>query len=141
MSSIHDGERILFEPSDIAAHVVGFYQNLYSSSSTPRNLDEVCSVIPSLVTNAENDWLTVIPSTEEIKNAVFAMDASSAPGPDGFPGCFYQSCWDIVGSDVVACVRQFFMQNWLLPNINCNFLVLLPKVQDAHEITQFRLIA
>ncbi|KAL6189533.1 hypothetical protein ACLB2K_040921 [Fragaria x ananassa] len=141
MSSIHDGERILFEPSDIAAHVVGFYQNLYSSSSTPRNLDEVCSVIPSLVTNAENDWLTAIPSTEEIKNAVFAMDASSAPGPDGFPGCFYQSCWDIVGPDVVACVRQFFMQNWLLPNINCNFLVLLPKVQDAHEITQFRPIA
>ncbi|KAL6130669.1 hypothetical protein ACLB2K_069048 [Fragaria x ananassa] len=40
MSLIHDGERILFEPSDIAAHVVGFYQNIYSSSSTPRNLDE-----------------------------------------------------------------------------------------------------
>ncbi|KAL6204731.1 hypothetical protein ACLB2K_021998 [Fragaria x ananassa] len=141
MSSIHDGERILFEPSDIAAHVVGFYQNLYSSSTTPRNLDEVCSVIHSLVTNAENDWLTVIPSTEEIKNAVFAMDPSSAPGLDRFPGCFYQSCWDIVGWNVVACVRQFFLQNWLLPNINCNFLVPLPKVQDAHEITQFRPIA
>ncbi|KAL6130069.1 hypothetical protein ACLB2K_068450 [Fragaria x ananassa] len=129
------------DTADITAHVVGFYQNLYSSSSTPRNLDEVCSVIPSLVTNTENDWLIVIPSTEEIKNAVFAMDASSAPGPDGFPGCFYQSYWDIVDLDVVACVRQFFMQNWLLPNINCNFLVLLPKVQDAHENTQFRPIA
>ncbi|PRQ42072.1 putative RNA-directed DNA polymerase [Rosa chinensis] len=141
MSSIRVGERILTDPSDIAAHTVAFYQNLYDIPSPSTNVEEVCSVIPSLVTDDENVVLSAIPTSEEIRSAVFSMDGSSAPGPDGFSGSFYQACWDIVGSDVVACVRQFFLQNWILPNMNCNFLVLIPKVPNAQLITQFRPIA
>ena len=61
-------------------------------------------MVPSLVTTVENAFLTSIPSAENIQDAVFAMDAASAPGPDGFSGRFYQRCWDVVGSDVVLAV-------------------------------------
>ncbi|PRQ30598.1 putative non-specific serine/threonine protein kinase [Rosa chinensis] len=84
MSSIRVGERILTDPSDIAAHTVAFYQNLYDISSPSTNVDEVCSVIPSLVTDDENVVLSAIPTSEEIRSAVFSMDGSSAPGPDGY---------------------------------------------------------
>ncbi|KAK2658820.1 hypothetical protein Ddye_005353 [Dipteronia dyeriana] len=56
----------------------------------------------------KNDFLIGIPFVEDIHDAVFAIDANSAPGPDDFSRKFYQHCWDIVGGDVVLIVRDFF---------------------------------
>lgn len=44
----------------------------------------------------DNEGLTMIPEEEESRREVFAIDPNSAPGPDGFGGQFYQSCWDII---------------------------------------------
>ncbi|XP_019430010.1 PREDICTED: uncharacterized protein LOC109337489 [Lupinus angustifolius] len=44
-------------------------------------------VIPSLVTDDENNDLTRIPSNEEISEVVFALNSERAPSPDGFGGC------------------------------------------------------
>ncbi|XP_019414319.1 PREDICTED: uncharacterized protein LOC109326106 [Lupinus angustifolius] len=50
----------------------------------------------------------MMPSKEEIRNAVFAMNGDGAPGPDGFGGVFFQTFWDIVGHDVcLSVVRDF----------------------------------
>ncbi|GAU41845.1 hypothetical protein TSUD_177560 [Trifolium subterraneum] len=40
-------------------------------------------VVPNLVTNDVNAVLTMLPSHDEIKAAVFALNKDSAPGPDG----------------------------------------------------------
>ncbi|KAK3193727.1 hypothetical protein Dsin_025037 [Dipteronia sinensis] len=65
-------------------------------------------VIPSLVTDVENAFLISIASTGDIHDAVFAMDTTSAPGLDSFFKGFYQHCWEVVGSDVVLAVQDFF---------------------------------
>nr|GEX75200.1 hypothetical protein [Tanacetum cinerariifolium] len=36
----------------------------------------------------------------EIKNAMFDIDDSKTPGPDGFTARFYKSAWSIIGKDV-----------------------------------------
>lgn len=36
---------------------------------------------------------------EELKAAVFDMHAEKAPGPDGFVGGFFKSCWSIISHD------------------------------------------
>lgn len=38
----------------------------------------------------------------------------------------------------MAGVQQFFSDNYLLPNINCNFLVLIPKSEEVNEISHYR---
>ena len=93
------------------------------------------------MTNNENVLLSSIPTTREIRNAVFSMDDSSAPGSDEFSCSFYQVCWDIFGFDVILCGQQFFQQNWIYPNMNSNFMVLIHKVSNAQVITQFCPIA
>lgn len=138
---LNDGATLLSDQQAIADHVVHFYQALYGPGTPPIGIADFCSVIPSLVSTEENIMLTAVPTSEEIKNTVFSMDPASAPGPDGFPGSFYQSCWDIVGSDVISFVQYFFQHNWLYPNANSNFIVLLPKVEGANLISQFRPIA
>ncbi|CAN6558781.1 unnamed protein product [Malus baccata var. baccata] len=127
ISCILDGNNLLADPLAIESHIVNFYQTLFGSSFTPSGIDEVCEVIQPMVTDSENDLLSALPTDEEIKEAVFSLSASSAPGPDGFPGIFYHHCWDIVSFDVIQFVKQFFQSNWLYPNTNSNFLVLIPK--------------
>ncbi|XP_062028868.1 uncharacterized protein LOC133744853 [Rosa rugosa] len=141
INCLHDGHSLLTDLEDISNHVVTFYQSLYGPGTPPRGIDEICNIIPNLITGEENAMLTAMPSPEEIKRTVFSMNPSSSPGPDGFPGAFYHNCWDIVGADVVAFVQYFFQHNWWYPNANSNFIVLLPKVEGANLISQFRPIA
>ena len=66
------------------------------------------------------------------------MDAASTPGPDGFSGRFYQRCWDVVGSDVVLAVQDFFITGVIFLDLNSSFIVLLPKMRDLISVDQFR---
>lgn len=94
-----------------------------------------------LVSNADNEFLTAVPSLAEVKRAVLASNGEAAPGPDGFNGLFYQHYWDIVGFDVYNSVKQFFEHGWLLPNLNSNLVVLIPKDQGADTVDKIRPIA
>lgn len=125
-------------PALISDHIVAYYRNLYTSTGTSSDFAEICSVIPNIVSQEENASLIAIPEADGIKATVFSMDPHIAPGPDGFSGSFYQSCWDIVGADVVNSVQQFFSQGYLLPNMNSNFIVLILKEPGANEISKFR---
>ncbi|XP_060182320.1 uncharacterized protein LOC132611981 [Lycium barbarum] len=49
-----------------------------------------------------------MPSVDEVKKVVFNLSGSSASGPDGFPGIFYQTYWDIISLDVYKMVVAFF---------------------------------
>jgi hypothetical protein len=85
--------------------------------------------------------MTILPSHQEIKAAVFALNKDSAPGPDGFSAFFFQQYWDIVKSDVINAVLEFFTTSWILPGYNSNVIALLPKTSSATSIDQYRPIA
>ena len=53
-------------------------------------------MILNLVTEEENLLLTKEPTSKEAMVAIFWMNEHSAPGPDGFSGSFYRSCWQIL---------------------------------------------
>ena len=69
---------------------------------------------------------------------VFGMCPDSAPGPDGFGGCFYQSCWHIIGVDVISAVRTFFFHGHFPLGMNASFVTRIPKVREALRIEDFR---
>jgi hypothetical protein len=72
---------------------------------------------------------------------VFGLNGDSAPGPDGFGAYFFQHYWDIVSTDVINAVLEFFTSSWILPGYNSNIIALLPKSPDASSIDQYRPIA
>ncbi|XP_055803413.1 uncharacterized protein LOC129872452 [Solanum dulcamara] len=47
--------------------------------------------IPHMVTEKKNEQLQALPSIEELKTVVFAMNPNSAAGPDGMNGKFFQN--------------------------------------------------
>ena len=58
-------------------------------------------VIPNLDLEEDNLVLTREPTAEEVREVIFCMNEHSAPGPNGFNGAFYRSCWKIIGKNMV----------------------------------------
>lgn len=83
--------------------------------------------INHVISNEENKKLSKLREEAKIKKMVFELNAESSCGPDGFSGCFYQHCWDIVGPDMIKVVQTFYQCDTLPKSITHNNLVLLPK--------------
>jgi hypothetical protein len=132
---------VITDTSLLADHVVNYFKNVFCTNFSLQDQLLVDEVIPNLVSDSVNALLTMLPSYEEIKNAVFSLNKDSAPGPDGYGAFFYQTYWEIIHQDVVNVVLQFFTSGWIMPNFNSNTLILVPKTQNADSIDQFRPIA
>ncbi|XP_059306393.1 uncharacterized protein LOC132057808 [Lycium ferocissimum] len=72
------------------------------------------------------------------KNFVFNLSGSSASGHDGFPGIFYQTCWDIISLDVYKMVVAFFQGHTLPKPVTHTNLVLLPKKELVQSYSDLR---
>ena len=44
---------------------------------------------------------------EEVIAAIKAMPSDKAPGPDGFTGAFFKSCWPIIKDDLMKVISAF----------------------------------
>ena len=77
-------------------------------------------------------------SEEEVRKAVFQMEHNKAPGPDGFPAEFYQNFWDLIKNDLMDLFVELHAGQLELFWINFGEIILLPKVNDAERIQQYR---
>ncbi|XP_026399657.1 uncharacterized protein LOC113295543 [Papaver somniferum] len=117
------------DPSDVAKF------NLVKDATVR---DELFNYDHPSITAEERVCLDLVPSFEEIKQAVFDLDADSAPGPDGFSGCFYRHCWEIIHHDLVNAIISCW-QSGAIPNgINSSLIILLSKERGANTLRKFR---
>jgi len=66
------------------------------------------------------------------------MEHNKAPGPDGFPVEFYQNFWEIIKSDLMEMFVSLQAGRLDLFRINFGEIILLPKINDAERIQQYR---
>ncbi|GJS62818.1 hypothetical protein Tco_0677382 [Tanacetum coccineum] len=80
-------------------------------------------------------------SAKEVKEALFSMGNDKSPSPDGFTAAFFKETWDIVASDVVKVVQEFFVNSKLLKELNHTIIALIPKVTSPARINDYRPIS
>ena len=97
-----------------------------------------CDVVLSVTQQQE---LVTPFSEEEVKKAIRGLNSEGAPGPDGIPIFFYTECWPKVGPDVMATVEEFWDGRCNMDRLNKAYIVLIPKVQGAEKIGEFRPIS
>jgi hypothetical protein len=69
------------------------------------------------------------------------MKPNKLPGPDDFTAGFYQKHWSMVKDDICHAVLTFLNGGDMPEIVNNIVLVLIPKVKNLEEVTQFRPIA
>lgn len=62
----------------------------------------------------------------------FSMEKNTAPGH------IYQSCWDIISSDLMSLFNDFHQNSLDIGRFNYGVITLLPKIKDANKIQQYR---
>jgi len=89
----------------------------------------------------DNNMLETIPNEAEIKEVVFGLNLDSTPGPDGFGGAFYQSCWDTIRSNLIDVIQQFFGGTGLTKFYTSSCFIILPKTDNPNSFNDMRHIS
>lgn len=75
---------------------------------------------------------------EEVEKTIKSMPMDKAPGPDGFTGRFFATCWSIIKWDLMRALEQFYRADMRgLPAINRAIVSLLPKKEGAVDIKDY----
>lgn len=86
---------------------IQYFTNLFTSTS-PSNPHDIFSEFPAKIYDDLNAHLISKVSVKEIRDVVFSIKRSSAPGADGMTGFFYQQYWDVVEPQVTVEILRFF---------------------------------
>jgi hypothetical protein len=66
------------------------------------------------------------------------MEHNRAPGPDGFLAEFYQNFWEVIKSDLLEFFTFLHAGELVLFHLNFGEIILLPKINEAERIQQYR---
>ncbi|XP_056691836.1 uncharacterized protein [Spinacia oleracea] len=129
------------------------YDDSLKKLSTTREIqEEVSSFYKKLIGTAASSLMGVdvgvvrngkqLSATDaEIDAAIKGIDINKAPGLDGFNSLFFLKAWEIVKADVYEAVREFFRTGVMLKQVNNTSVTLVPKIQNASCVKDFRPIA
>lgn len=88
------------------------------------------------------DTLDAPISEEEVWGVVKGMAVDKAPGPDGFTGCFYRTCWPLIKQDIMATIGALHGgEARKLHLLNSAYMILIPKKEDPMGVGDYRLIS
>lgn len=118
---------------EVFTAIQSHFADVYHSEGENTECD-IFNLLPKLVTPVMNASLKAIFSMEDIKDVVFSLGATKAPGPNGFNGMFYQRNWDVIKDDICSAICGFFEDGRLPLDINETLVTLVPKVHMPESI-------
>eukprot|EP00253_Pinus_taeda_P005179 PITA_05179 len=127
----------------VKAAAEAHFRNLYNIGiqAEEGETNDFLSNIPQLVNDEENTVLCRPITTEEVIQVIWSMEADKAPGPDGFSIHFYQSCWEVIKSDLLKMIKGFMIKAKIGGGIKSTFLALIPKETNPETFARFRPIS
>jgi hypothetical protein len=130
------------ETPEILKVATNYYKELFSwENRGDVSLDSQFWDSSEMVSPEENLELVAPFSEQDIKRTIFDSYAEGAPGPYGLSFLFYQKFWEIIKGDLFNLVQVFQEGKLDLFRINFATLTLIPKVEDATEMKNYRRIS
>lgn len=134
-----DDGTIFTSHKDISKVAVDFYQKLLGQPALVSDIPEDIH-LPQL-TDFQREELVKPFDNADVWNALKSMAKGKCPGPDGLTVEFFIAAWSVISEEVCKGVLYFFDSLHLPRIINSTALALIPKVQSASRMSDFRPIA
>ncbi|XP_026442694.1 uncharacterized protein LOC113342340 [Papaver somniferum] len=134
---VDDNGAVITDCNQIRDYTISFFESKFNGDELPID-EELFNYDHNIISVEDSQRMDEIPTMEEIKNAVFDLGADSAPGPDGFSGCFYRHCWDVVQYDLVRAITYCWQRQIIPHGANSSLIILLAKVRGANTLRNFR---
>eukprot|EP00253_Pinus_taeda_P009759 PITA_09759 len=93
--------------------------------------------MPKGVTQEMNSNLMKEVEEEEIKAAIWSLHPDKAPGPDGFPICFYREYWSMIKKDLLKMICWVMKKGKMGGFTNSTYLALIPKENRPSSFSRF----
>ncbi|XP_058068848.1 uncharacterized protein LOC131218185 [Magnolia sinica] len=136
--SLPSGETIV-DQAFIKSTTVEHFVQYTAVPSTDRS--QLLDFIPSLLTQQDNVNLMVVPSIQEVYQAVLSIPMDGAAGPDGFFGAFFAGCWPTIAQDIHNVAVYVFKGGVILRAINAPLICLIPKSASPSSFSDFHPIS
>lgn len=124
----------------ITKAAINHFENMFNLDR-PTIDQSLMNYIPSLINAEDNELLNRMPDEEEIKESIFSMSPTSAAGPDGYNGKFFQVCWTIIKHDIIDFVWEFCKGKSLTKFYTHTCVALIPKVDNPASFSDLRPIS
>jgi len=121
------------DPKEVEAHIIHFFKVLYSKQQMVQ--PDLTALQLEQLSVQHSQQLEDEVSHNEVKDAVWDCDPSKAPGYDWYNFKFVRMMWDIIGSDIIKFVVEFFTSYSLPKAVNRTWVTLIPKKIEAKEIS------
>ena len=95
----------------------------------------------SSISMEDASWLDRPFEEEEVFGVINDFNGDKAPGSDGFSMVFFQFCWCVLKTVIMAVFHNFHTQAVFEKSLNSSFLALIPKKVDSVEVKDFRPIS
>lgn len=118
-----------------------FYRDLLTETKGEEDYDDLLQHLPKGLTRDMNDSLNKEIEEEEIRSAIWTLNPDKAPGPDGFPICFYRAFWGLIKKDLIKMIRWIQQKGKIGGYTNATFLALIPKENRLSSFSRFRPIS
>lgn len=132
----HEGVRVT-EPIQIQIIFLDHMKSVLGEQSEVANFDPTAIYAPNQDLNSLQDPFTEI----EIERAICRLARHKASGPDGLPNEFLQNHWPDVKETVLSIIHGFYDHSVDLQQLNRANLIMIPKVDEACKVEQFRPIS
>ncbi|GKC91022.1 RNA-directed DNA polymerase, eukaryota [Tanacetum coccineum] len=123
------------EPANVKNEFLNHFSNRFSKPISA-NIHLGSQMLKTLSLDQVEDLERNV-TYDEIKRAVWDCSTNKSPGPDGFTFDFIRKYLYVIDKDV----EEFFDSSTFPPGCNASFITLIPKMQDAKLVKDFRPIS
>ena len=123
----------------IADCISRFYRQLYFEDVAHRPILDYVDF--SSISMEDASWLDRPFKEEEVFGVINDFNGDKALGPDGFSMAFFQSCWCVQTTEIMAVFHNFHTQAMFEKSLNASFLALISQEGGCCGAKDFRPIS
>uniref|UniRef100_A0A1J3D6G7 Reverse transcriptase domain-containing protein n=1 Tax=Noccaea caerulescens TaxID=107243 RepID=A0A1J3D6G7_NOCCA len=140
---VDDQGREWYGEKDLGRVAESYFKSLFASEGIGIQLEDtdLWHSDEAMVTQEQNSSLMAPVTRTEVRMAVFDINPTKCPGPDGMNGYFYQHLWDTIGEDLFHLIEKFFQDGQIEAEMNKTNICLIPKKSGAVKMVDFRPIS